>query len=191
MGIAAAWMAGAALSACDRGGASATPTAPYTPPATSAPGTTSSAARPTATIAADASIAALTSLAASTTPGTSPAKPATAVATAVAPPPPAPSAPTPTGGGQSITIVAADTKFVPSFASLPAGATLTLTFDNQDAGVAHDIEIFDPSSAEIAHTEIANGPDVQTITFTLGAPGRYSFKCVVHPTKMFGSFTVQ
>jgi plastocyanin len=114
--------------------------------------------------------------------------------TVVAPPtraaPPPTEAP-PAGGGQAITIRAVDTQFVPASATLPAGAAVALTFDNQDAGVAHDIEIFDPSGAEIARSGIASGPDTQTLTFMLGEPGRYSFKCAVHPTRMFGAFAVQ
>jgi len=131
-------------------------------------------------------------------PATSPT-PSAATATTTAPtlapiaPTLAPTVPTamPASGGQAVTIRAVASQFVPASATLPTGSIVTLTFENQDAGVAHDIEIFDPSSAEVARTAIAPGPDTQTITFMLGGPGRYSFKCALHPTKMNGAFAVQ
>lgn len=94
-------------------------------------------------------------------------------------------------GAASLTITAIDTKFSPSSATLPAGAVVTLTFDNQDIGVTHDIVIFDPAGSTLAATDLAEGAIVQTALFTLGGPGAYSFKCSVHPREMKGYLQVQ
>ncbi len=104
--------------------------------------------------------------------------------------PPAPSAapasPPPPPSGVAATIAAINTLFSPPSLALPAGATVTLTFGNQDDGITHDIVIFDPSGAQIAATELATGPVTQMLTFSLGAPGSYPFKCSVHPQQMRG-----
>ncbi|MBI5288995.1 MAG: cupredoxin domain-containing protein [Chloroflexi bacterium] len=104
----------------------------------------------------------------------------------LAPPPPPPG-----GGATTATVAAVNTSFSPGSLTLPAGATVTLTFDNQDDGVSHDITIFDPAGAQIAATDLGTGPVVQTVTFTLGGPGSYSFKCSIHPQQMRGFIRVQ
>jgi plastocyanin len=112
----------------------------------------------------------------------------------VAPPPPPPTAappPPPVGGNVSLTIAGINTKFSPSSAIVPAGAVVTMTFNNQDEGITHDLVVFDPAGATLAATDLAEGPIVQTTTFTVGDPGRYSFKCSVHPQDMKGAITVQ
>jgi plastocyanin len=75
--------------------------------------------------------------------------------------------------------------------TVTAGSVVTIKLDNQDAGVQHDVVVFDPTSMQVAGTEVALGPVMQQTSFTPGAPGRYTFKCTVHPQQMFGAITVQ
>jgi len=116
------------------------------------------------------------------------ATPVPAPTEATAPPPPPPPPP---ASGTTLTIAAINTLFSPPSVTLPAGATVTLTFDNQDDGVTHDIAIFDPGGAPIGGSALGTGPILQTLTFTLGGPGAYSFKCSVHPQQMRGFIKVQ
>ncbi|HLB23895.1 MAG TPA: cupredoxin domain-containing protein [Dehalococcoidia bacterium] len=104
--------------------------------------------------------------------------------------PPPPTLP-PTGGAASVRIAAINTLFSPASLTAPAGATVTLTLDNQDAGVTHDIVIFDASGGQIGATDLGTGPIVQTVTFAVGGPGNYSFKCSVHPQQMRGLLKVE
>jgi plastocyanin len=107
------------------------------------------------------------------------------------PPPPAPTtAPPPPPAGDSAAIAAVNTSFVPASLSLGAG-TATITLDNQDAGVTHDLVIFDPSGAQLAASDLFAGLDARVITVSLGAPGNYAFKCSVHPLEMRGVIRVQ
>lgn len=87
-------------------------------------------------------------------------------------------------------IVAKDIKFAPTTATVPAGASVTLTLDNQDATVSHDLQVFGPGGNIVAQTAIAVGPNTRSTTFTLGA-GSYPFRCSVHPREMTGVLVVQ
>lgn len=87
--------------------------------------------------------------------------------------------------------MAKDVAFVPNALTVSAGGVVTITFENQDAGVAHDIVFFDPAGARIAGTEVATGPITQRTSFTAAAPGRYAFKCTVHPQQMYGTITAR
>jgi plastocyanin len=117
---------------------------------------------------------------------------ATAAHVATEPPAPSPSvAPPPPAASQALLIVAKDTAFAPGGATVSAGVPVALTFDNQDAGVEHDIEIFGVDGHSVASTELAPGPSTMSVTFTLVAPGRYPFKCTVHPQQMRGAISAQ
>ena len=129
-------------------------------------------------------VAAPTATAAPQGQGVTPALPTAVRATPTPVPPPPPAE-------QSLTVVAKDVKFVPNSLSATAGGVLHLTLDNQDAGVPHDMVLYAPSGAVAGAIGMATGPAVQTMTVTLGAPGRYAFKCSVHPTTMNGSIAVE
>ncbi len=156
-----------------------------------------SAAR-TSTLAATATPAAATAtLSTGVAPSATAApQPTSAPATqpTVAPPPtsaPPPPPPPPAPAEQSLTIVAKDVKFSPSSLTARAGGVLHLTLDNQDAGVEHDIVLYDASGAVAGSTAPAMGPVRQTLTVTLGPPQRYTFKCSVHPQTMNGALSAQ
>jgi plastocyanin len=167
--------------ACGGGGASstATPTATarQTLPSVATVASKTAASSPTeapAAVATHAPVATPTPVAG---PPTSSAPPPTQ-----APPPPA---------SQTLSIVAKDTKFSATSFTVTAGSVVTIKLDNQDAGVQHNIAVFDPAAVQVAGTELATGPVMQQTSFTPTAPGRYTFKCTVHPQQMFGAITVQ
>jgi outer membrane protein assembly factor BamB len=79
--------------------------------------------------------------------------------------------------------------------SAAAGAQVTLTYTN-DSAIPHDWHLFDgadASAVSIASTGIKAGPnDVETVSFAVpSTPGRYFFRCDVHPTLMTGFLVVR
>ena len=87
------------------------------------------------------------------------------------------------GGGAALTVVAQNIAFDTSTIELPADTPTTITFDNRDAGVPHDIAIYtDDTLAE----ELFNGDDVTgpaTVDYEIPAlpTGEYYFLCTIHP----------
>lgn len=75
-----------------------------------------------------------------------------------------------------------------------AGTEVTIVFDNQDAGVLHNIAVYtDNSTSEVIFQgEIFPGPETRDETFTApAAPGNYFFRCDVHPDTMSGTLVVR
>ncbi len=105
------------------------------------------------------------------------------------------STPTPTQGGQdvAVSLIAKNIAFDKSTITVPAGARVVMTFDNQDAGVPHNFALYTDSTArtKIFAGDFVTGPKKVTYTFTAPSqPGTYFFRCDVHPTVMTGSFVV-
>ena len=105
------------------------------------------------------------------------------------------STPTPTSTpGQSVTInlTAKSMSFDKSTITVPAGASVTMNFDNKDS-IPHNFALYTDSSAR---TPIFIGQVISatTVTYKFTAPttpGNYFFRCDVHPTSMTGTFIVQ
>jgi plastocyanin len=100
------------------------------------------------------------------------------------------------GAGQATTVdlTAQNIKFDKSTITVPAGAQVTVTFDNRDQGTPHNVAFYTDSSASttIYRGAIITGPATTTYTFTApGTPGTYFFRCDVHPETMIGQFVVQ
>jgi plastocyanin len=80
--------------------------------------------------------------------------------------------------------------------SLTAGQETTITFDNQDAGVQHNIAIYtanpaeDPSAEVLFQGDLITGPDTIDYVVPPLDAGEYYFFCIVHPD-MNGSVVVQ
>jgi outer membrane protein assembly factor BamB len=75
-----------------------------------------------------------------------------------------------------------------------AGARVTLIYTN-GSSIPHNWDLFnggDPSAPSLASTTIKAGPnDVERVSFTApSTPGRYFFRCDVHPTLMTGFLVV-
>ena len=83
-----------------------------------------------------------------------------------------------------IKIVAQNIRFDLAEFSVPTNTPFQIVFDNQDAGVPHNVAIYDsrPGGASLFKGEIFNG--VKTVTHLVpGLPaGDHYFQCDVHPT---------
>jgi plastocyanin len=105
----------------------------------------------------------------------------------VAGPAPAPGAP------QGPVVTATDpTAFSPNTIDLPAGQPATITFDNEDPGVTHDLDVFRDKdyTQEIAKTPDVIGVGSGEVALPALDPGTYYFRCNFHPTTMTGTITV-
>ncbi|NLB01120.1 MAG: hypothetical protein GX837_09225 [Methanomicrobiales archaeon] len=99
------------------------------------------------------------------------------------------------GVARSVTIdIGADNMaFDTDTITVPAGAEVTVNFDNRDDSVPHNVSFYTDSSAAdaIFVGDLITGPDRVTQTFTAPAePGTYYFQCDVHPF-MNGAFIVE
>lgn len=115
-------------------------------------------------------------------------------------PPPPPgggkeSPPAAGGGGGAAEVTApagaAVTGFETTELSLPAGSEVTLTFDNQDPGIQHNVGIYtEQGGDELFMGDIIPGPDTTEYMVPALDAGTYHFQCDVHPTTMTGTLTV-
>ena len=93
------------------------------------------------------------------------------------------------GGGETdITLIGQNIAFDLTELNVPAGEQITITFENRDGGIRHNLLINGPSG-RIA-TDIEAGPVTQTLTFTIDEAGTYRFLCEVHPSVMVGELVV-
>jgi plastocyanin len=85
-----------------------------------------------------------------------------------------------TVGGTSIT--ALNLAFDQEELAVPAGAAVSLRFENQDSA-PHNVAIYTDESAgqAIFVGEIFSGPGSRTYQLPAIAPGTYFFRCDVHP----------
>ncbi|MGB4578296.1 MAG: cupredoxin domain-containing protein [Methanoculleus sp.] len=98
------------------------------------------------------------------------------------------------GGTATVDLSAKNIAFDKSTITVPAGADVTVDFDNEDDGIPHNFAVYTDSSATdtIFSGETITGPDTTTYTFTAPSdPGTYYFRCDVHPEQMNGDFVVQ
>lgn len=98
------------------------------------------------------------------------------------------------GPGVTFTIAADNLAFNTSTITAPAGTNVTITFENRDDGIPHNIAVYTNASAveEIFVGETITGPAQATYTFTApDEPGTYFFRCDVHPQQMTGDFIVE
>ena len=72
---------------------------------------------------------------------------------------------------------------------ITAGATVTVTFDNRDDGIPHNLHFLGEDAGDFA-TEIEEGPVTQTLEITFDEPGEIAFQCDVHPGQMNGTLTI-
>lgn len=95
-----------------------------------------------------------------------------------------------TGGVFELLIGAVDSEgFSTTTLEAPAGE-ISVTFDNEDeGGEPHNWHVKISDGEEYA-TTIKQGPDTQTVTFSVGTPGEYDYWCDTHPTAMTGTLVV-
>ncbi len=100
----------------------------------------------------------------------------------------------PTGGPVSATVVAKNLQFDKRTIVASPGATVTVTFDNEDLGVLHNIAFYGSRNytSPLKIGGIITGPASETITFT--APdslGNFPYRCDVHPDTMTGTLSLK
>jgi cytochrome c oxidase subunit 2 len=112
-------------------------------------------------------------------------------------PAPSGSAPAPGGsapaGGSTLTLTAASIQYVEKTLTAPAATPFQIEFDNQDAGVPHNVTIHkdSPTGEQLFAGDVFPGVAKKTYDVPALAAGTYSYVCVVHPTTMIGTLTVQ
>ena len=101
------------------------------------------------------------------------------------------------GAGGQVTVVASQLKFDKPQIQASAGGDLTVTLDNQDAGVSHNISFYPSARQTTAGDRIAGldtfaGPAKMDLKFMVPAKaGRYFYRCDVHPDTMTGQLIAQ
>ncbi len=101
--------------------------------------------------------------------------------------PPASSGPGEPGGS---TVVAEGVQFTTREVQA-TGPDFTLTFDNRDPSIPHDVDILGPGGEKLFDGDVFPGPETRPYEVTEVQAGSYEFICSVHPTTMTGTITVQ
>jgi len=102
----------------------------------------------------------------------------------------APASPPAGGGPADVTVVAKDIAFDQGAWTGPADQPFKLAFDNEDAGVPHNIVIKDAGGAEVFKGDIFNGVETRVYDVPALPAGQYTFACSVH-SNMSGTATLQ
>jgi plastocyanin len=101
----------------------------------------------------------------------------------------------PPGGPVNATVTARNSQFSPRAIRASTNSPVTVTYDNQDAGVLHDIQFFSSRTASgspLAKTDPFQGVEQRQVNFTApSSSGNYLFRCSVHPDTMSGTLQVQ
>lgn len=103
---------------------------------------------------------------------------------------PSASAGAPAPAGTTVSIIASGIAFTTTDVTAPADTAFVIKFENQDAGVPHNVAIQDASGTEVFKGEIFNGVDTREYQVPALPAGTYTFICTVHPT-MTGTLTVE
>jgi plastocyanin len=90
----------------------------------------------------------------------------------------------PAPGG--ITVIAKGVKFDTAKINAPAGAPFKITFENQDAGTPHDIDILDASGKKVVDNKDFPGVATKVYDIPELKAGTYKFECSIHPALMNG-----
>ena len=94
----------------------------------------------------------------------------------------------------SISLIAKNMSFNQNKITVPAGANISVNFDNQDQYIPHNFAVYTDAFAKTAIFQGVPmiGPAKGNYTFTAPTKaGTYFFRCDVHPTIMTGQFIVQ
>jgi plastocyanin len=96
------------------------------------------------------------------------------------------------GGGPSANLAAKNIAFVQKTLNLKANSPVVIRFNNQDAGVPHNVDITtDPEgNTTLYKQDPTSGPLETDYKFTTPPPGKLYYHCDVHPN-MTGTINVQ
>lgn len=94
--------------------------------------------------------------------------------------------------GDAITVTAKDTAWNTNCLAVAAGAPISLTVVNQDAGIDHNFAIYDSSKRNQRLFATGRFSGVATNSYQVDTlpPGTYYFQCDVHGPSMSGTFIV-
>ncbi len=102
------------------------------------------------------------------------------------------------GAGTALTVTATSTSatagWEPATLETAANTAFTLTFDNQDTTVPHNLVLQDGSGAAVAidgDTSTFTGPGTREFKVPALAAGDFKYVCQVHATTMVGTLTVK
>ncbi|MFZ5853803.1 MAG: cupredoxin domain-containing protein [Chloroflexota bacterium] len=90
----------------------------------------------------------------------------------------------------TLQVTAQNIQFDKSELEAPAGQPFAIEFNNQDAGVPHNVAIKDANGQEVFKGEIFNGVATRTYQVPALPAGTYTFYCTVHPN-MTGTLTIK
>lgn len=96
------------------------------------------------------------------------------------------------GATQVLALSAKNIAFSPTELHADVGGTVTIRFNNQDAGTPHNVVVFngaDESGPQLFRGEVVTGPTTASYSFPTPPAGQYAFHCEVHPN-MKGTLTV-
>jgi plastocyanin len=91
---------------------------------------------------------------------------------------------------------AADTGFAETALAAPADTPLTITFVNQDAGIPHNVQIFEGTDTTVTAVwtpegnAMITGDDEAVYEVPALPAGTYTYNCFSHPATMVGTLTV-
>ena len=91
--------------------------------------------------------------------------------------------------GSVVNQTALNLKFGSATLNAPANQAFTIHFDNQEAGLPHDIQISDPAGNVFFKGETVTGPKAIDYAVKSLPAGSYPFSCSIHPT-MTGTLVV-
>lgn len=69
------------------------------------------------------------------------------------------------------------------------GETLTISYDNRDARIPHNLHV-NGGTGGPAKTAVEEGPVTQSLKVTFEEAGTFEYFCEVHPQQMSGTITV-
>jgi plastocyanin len=87
-----------------------------------------------------------------------------------------------------IQLGAAALAFQPNRITVSTGQSVTVRFNNTDAGVVHDVQFRIPGGPITGST--CQGPCSYELRFTAPGPGAYQFVCVVHEYADMSGFLI-
>jgi plastocyanin len=85
----------------------------------------------------------------------------------------------------AIDVKAVNYAFEPATVVVKAGDNITLTFNNEDGGIDHNIEV-----SKLFATPECVGPCTNVAKFVAPGPGEYQLFCITHPD-MVGTLKVE
>ncbi len=94
------------------------------------------------------------------------------------------------GMGAALQLSASGVQFATAALEAPADQAFQIAFDNQDAGIPHNVQIKDASGALVFDGARVDGPNKVTYDVPALKAGAYTFNCLFHPN-MVGTLTVK